>query len=197
MLDLAAAAAQVAELARELSSWEETFPARRDLALARLRQFAGEPLPSLPASLERWVAVPERERQDERVEAPHAPERLTVIAVDGSQIEPDFLVARELFQISVAVGHEQGEAIWFGQAVHVVGRNEGPGSRHGLYDHARIAWKIFRDEPGQQPSPAVVESARGGADNDANLFSLVEGVGLSVSKCLTGQEPKEQNKSKA
>ena len=93
----------------------------------------------------------------------------------------------------IGLGHEQGEAIRLGQAVDIIGCDEGSRSRHGLDDHARIAGKIFRDKPGQQPSPAVIEPTRGGADDGANLFALVEWVGLGVSERPDDEKPNEQN----
>jgi hypothetical protein len=90
MLDLSAAAAQIAGLADELSSRHRELPARRARALAQLRLTAEGPLPSLSVPAAGMVAIPENERLDSRFPAGPLPAEVTVLAVDGSQIEPDF-----------------------------------------------------------------------------------------------------------
>jgi hypothetical protein len=89
-LDLAATAEQVAELAREAGSWDATFPQRRDVALCRLREFRGAALPAVAPNVARWMAASEGAPLDHHAPPGAARRRSTVMAVDGSQIEPDF-----------------------------------------------------------------------------------------------------------
>jgi hypothetical protein len=90
VLDLAAAAAQVAALSRQLRHREAELPARTARALADLSRLAASPLPELPHAVRRWAALPDGSPADAGYPPASLPKRLTVTAVDGSQIEPDF-----------------------------------------------------------------------------------------------------------
>jgi hypothetical protein len=106
VLDLNGVVPQIEAMAREQAYRSRETEARVDAALAEWRRAAGEPerFAQLPRERnEPRLALPTHEPLGRCPAAPTAPNRYTVMAVDGSQIEPDFHEVAPCYLINV--GH--------------------------------------------------------------------------------------------
>lgn len=91
MLDLNQAADQLVDLAGQVALWHRGLPDRQARMREQLAHAAALPvLPAVEERAARWTARLESEPLALRDPAGVPPDRATVIAVDGSQIEPDF-----------------------------------------------------------------------------------------------------------
>jgi len=106
LLNLDRVVPQIEAMAREQAHQLGTLPARLEAGLAQLRMAAAEPerFARLPRERnEPRLALPTHEPLDHRPVAPAAPARYAAMAVDGSQIEPDFHEIAPCYLINV--GH--------------------------------------------------------------------------------------------
>src|SRR5437773_3018740 len=104
MLDLIKLVPQIQEMTRHVVAAGPGLEERRSAAGRRLREVAADPalLEHVPRDRsEPRMALPTQEAVDACFDAPHRPEKLTVIAVDGSQIEPDYHEISACFVINV------------------------------------------------------------------------------------------------
>ncbi len=67
-----------------------------------------------------------------------------------------------------------GEAIWFGNLVNVVRRNQAAGAGHVFDDDRRLARNMFAHMPGDGAGVCIKSSACGKPDNDSDGFAFVK-----------------------
>jgi hypothetical protein len=104
MLDLIKLVPQIQEMTRHVVAAGPGLEERRSAAGRRLREVASDPvlLQHVPRDRsEPRMALPTQEAVDACFDAPPRPDKLTVIAVDGSQIEPDYHEVSACFVINV------------------------------------------------------------------------------------------------
>src|SRR5438309_5180152 len=106
LLNLDRVVPQIEAMAREQAHQLGTLPARLEAGLAQWRVAAAEPerFARLPRERnEPRLALPTHEPLDHRPVAPAAPARYAAMAVDGSQIEPDFHEVAPCYLINVGL----------------------------------------------------------------------------------------------
>src|SRR5688572_13427968 len=104
MLDLIKLVPQIQEMTRHVVAAGPALEERRASAERRLREVAADPeqVRNVPRDRsEPRMALPTEEPVDACYPAPPRPGRLTVVAVDGSQIEPDYHEVAACYVINV------------------------------------------------------------------------------------------------
>src|SRR5262245_17568669 len=91
-----------------------------------------------------------------------------------ARIEFDAGIADHLVDNLVAVKVDDGESVWLGDLVNVVGGDETGGPWHVLDDNRRISGNVSTQMTGDQARIAIKAAAGGKADDKLDRFALVE-----------------------
>jgi hypothetical protein len=167
VLDLDQITPQIEDMARQQALFGREVEARIAAGLSRWRSAAShsEWFAQLPRERnEPRLALPTHEPLDHRPAAPAPPDRFAVLAVDGSQIEPDFHEVAPCYMINV------GHALL----------RYGPGADGtALASEARLFW------PGQpQAGPSAAEGCRPPVANAPGSGSAGEAEGRRAETSL-------------